>query len=67
MRTNLINMLKSFYMIIKPIGKIIFQFYPKNNLIMEEIGRIIPNNIKLTDNYIIDDPTNFKKGISSYY
>ena len=61
MHTNLINMFNSFSMILKPDAKVIFQFYPKNNLITEEIGRIISDNTKFTGNYIIDNPTNFKK------
>ncbi len=61
MESNLINMLKSFHIILKPGAKAIFQFYPKNKRIMEEIGKIIVKNSKFKGNYIIDNSSNPKK------
>jgi len=61
MRLRLINLTKSFERILKPESKIIFQFYPKNNEIMEEIGKIFTDNTELKGNFVIDNPNNPKK------
>ncbi|MFX1275036.1 MAG: class I SAM-dependent methyltransferase [Promethearchaeota archaeon] len=61
MESNLINMVKSFHIILKPNAKAIFQFYPKNNIIMENIGKIIADNTEFTGNFIIDNLDNPKK------
>ena len=61
MRSNLINLFKSFYKILKPNSKAIIQFYPKNNVIMENIGRIIKKNTNFSGNFIIDNYSNPKK------
>jgi len=61
MNFNLINLIKSFYNVLKPNSKAIFQFYPKNTAIMDSIGKIITNNSRFKGNYIIDNPENPKK------
>ncbi len=61
MRSNLINLFKSFYKILKPNSKAILQFYPKTNAVMENIGRIIKENTQFSGNFIIDNHNNPKK------
>ncbi len=60
-RLDLIGLFKSFYSILKPNGKAVFQFYPKNNAILDAIGNIIAENTKFMGNFIIDNPNNPKK------
>jgi len=60
-RLNLIGLFKSFYSILKPNGKAVFQFYPKNKAILDDIGDIIAENTKFKGNFIIDNPNNPKK------
>jgi len=52
---------KSFFQILKPDSRVIIQFYPKNNEIMEKIGRIIASNTDFEGNFIIDNPKSQKK------
>jgi 18S rRNA (guanine1575-N7)-methyltransferase len=61
MRKRLIKLVKSLEIVVKPKSKAIFQFYPKNNLILEEITRIITDYSNLSGNFIIDNPDNAKK------
>jgi 18S rRNA (guanine1575-N7)-methyltransferase len=61
MKLNLINLIQSFYYVLKPNSKAIFQFYPKNTAVMDSIGKIITNNSSFKGNYIIDNPENPKK------
>ncbi len=61
MENNIINLINSFYRILKPNGKVIFQFYPKNSEFMEIIGVIFKKNNLFTGNYIIDNIKNPKK------
>ena len=61
MRLRLLNLTKSFERILKPESKIVFQFYPKNKEIMEEIGKIFTDNTELIGNFVIDNPNNPKK------
>ena len=61
MRINLSNLAKSFERITKPESEIIFQFYPKNDVILKEIGKIFTQNTSLIGNFIIDNPKNPKK------
>jgi len=61
MQLNLANLAKSFERIIKPKSEMIFQFYPKNDVILKEIGKIITQNTNLDGNFIIDNPKNAKK------
>ncbi len=58
---DLIGLFKSFYSILKPNGKAVFQFYPKNKAILDDIGDIIAENTKFKGNFIIDNPNNPKK------
>ena len=60
-RLDLIGLFRSFYSILKPNGKVVFQFYPKNKTIMDAIGKIIAENTKLRGHFIIDNPNNPKK------
>ncbi len=48
-------------LILKPKGKIIFQFYPKSDTSMHEIGRIFNNTGQFNGNFVIDNPENPKK------
>jgi len=52
---------KSFFHILKPNSRVIFQFYPKNKVLMETIGKIIAVNTGFTGNFIIDNPNQPKK------
>jgi 18S rRNA (guanine1575-N7)-methyltransferase len=61
MHLMLNNLSKSFFQILKPNSKVIFQFYPKNKEIMEEIGKIITQNTTFTGTFIIDNPNKNKK------
>ncbi|MFX0070243.1 MAG: class I SAM-dependent methyltransferase [Candidatus Hermodarchaeota archaeon] len=61
MYTNLLKLVRSIEMVLKPKASAIFQFYPKNNVIMEEIGKIFYDNSHLRGNFIIDNPENVKK------
>jgi len=60
-RLDLIGLFKSFYSILKPNGKAVFQFYPKNKTILDDIGNIVAENTKFKGNFIIDNPNNPKK------
>ncbi|MHA2006472.1 MAG: class I SAM-dependent methyltransferase [Promethearchaeota archaeon] len=55
------NLSKSFFHILKPNTRVIFQFYPKSKMIMENIGKIIADNTDFTGNFIIDNPNRQKK------
>lgn len=61
MKERLVNLSQSLYKILKPNSKAVFQFYPKNNDIMEEIGKIIAENTNFHGNFVIDNPNNPKK------
>jgi 18S rRNA (guanine1575-N7)-methyltransferase len=61
MERDLKNLINSFYRILKPDGRIIIQFYPKNNVIMERIGYLFKKNNHFTGNFIIDNAKNSKK------
>jgi len=61
MHTLLKNLSKSFFHILKPNSRVIFQFYPKNKVLMETIGKIIAVNTGFTGNFIIDNPNQPKK------
>jgi len=60
-RLDLIGLFKSFYSILKPNGKVVFQFYPKSKEIMDEIGKIITQNTQFKGKFIIDNPNNPRK------
>ena len=55
------NLSKSFFQILKPNSRAIFQLYPKSMEIMENIGKIITNNTAFKGNFIIDNPNSPKK------
>jgi len=61
MRINLISLFKSFYAILKPKSKAVFQFYPKSKVILDSIGKIIVENTNFNGNFIIDNPDSPKK------
>jgi SAM-dependent methyltransferase len=61
MKRTLINLAQSLFYILKPKASAIFQFYPKNNEIMEEIGKMIAENTKFKGTFIVDNPNNPKK------
>ena len=61
MRSNLISLFRSFYNILKPHSKALIQFYPLNNVIMENIGKIVRETTQFSGNFIIDNPNNSKK------
>ncbi len=61
MENELNDLINSFYRILKPNGKIIFQFYPKNNFIMEKIGSAFKKNNLFEGNFIIDHIKSPKK------
>jgi len=58
---DLINLFKSFYTILKPKGKAIFQFYPKNKNVLDSIGDIIAKHTSFNGNFVIDNPNSPKK------
>jgi len=58
---DLIGLFKSFYTILKPKGKVVFQFYPKNKIVLDNIGDIIAKNTNFNGNFIIDNPDSPKK------
>ena len=55
------NLSKSFFHILKPNSRVIFQFYPKNKVLMETIGKIIADNTEFIGNFVIDNPNQNKK------
>ncbi len=61
MRNQLVNLARYFHDILKPNSKAVFQFYPQNDAIMKEIGKIFSNNANFTGNFVIDNPNNPKK------
>jgi 18S rRNA (guanine1575-N7)-methyltransferase len=61
MRNKVINLFGTFEKILKSNSKMVFQFYPKTDEIMKEIGKIIADNTSLDGNFIIDNPDSPKK------
>lgn len=61
MEDLLIKLTKRFYQTLKNNGKTIFQFYPKNNSILERIGKIFIRETNFNGNFVIDNPNNPKK------
>jgi len=57
----LINLAKSVYSILKPDTKAIFQFYPKNDVLMNFIGKIFVDNTPFKGSFMIDNPNSPKK------
>lgn len=58
---DLIGLFKSFYTILKPKGRVVFQFYPKNKTVLDNIGDIVAKNTNFNGNFIIDNPDSPKK------
>ena len=58
---KLINLAKVMETILKPKASAIFQFYPKNDLIMKQIGEFFVKHTNLDGNFIIDNPNTPKK------
>lgn len=61
MENNLYNLINSFHRILKPNGKVIFQFYPKTKNIMEKIGSTFKKKDFFEGNFIIDNIKSPKK------
>ncbi len=61
MKDQIISLAKSFYFILKPKKKVIFQFYPKNKEILDKIGKIFVKETDFDGQFIIDNPKNPKK------
>jgi len=61
MENDLNNLINFFYRILKPNGKIIIQFYPKNIVIMERIGSLFKKNDFFSGSFIVDNIENPKK------
>ena len=49
------------YNVLKPHSKAIFQFYPKNNTIMQEVGSLFIETTQFSGGFIIDNPDSSKK------
>ena len=61
MKEKLIKLAHSLFNALKPKCSAIFQFYPKNNNIMEDIGKLFTEHTKFQGNFVIDNPNNPKK------
>ena len=61
MEKNLVKLMEDFYRILKPQGKIVFQFYPKNDQIMDRIGSLFKRSNFFSGKYIIDNLKNPRK------
>ena len=61
MYSMLKNLSISFYKILKPNGRVVIQFYPKNKEIMDNTGKIIVKHTDFSGNFIIDNPNRQKK------
>jgi len=61
MHNLLKNLSKFFFYVLKPDSRVVFQFYPKNKVIMEAIGKTIADNTGFRGNFIIDNPNLNKK------
>ena len=55
-RVDLTNLAMSLYSVLKPKSKAVFQFYPKNNLLMKEVGKIFADYTEFDGHFIIDNP-----------
>ena len=61
MKNNLINLITYFYSILRNNSRAVIQFYPKNDEIMSNIGKMIAEKTKFIGEYIIDNPQNPRK------
>lgn len=55
------NLAKSVYLVLKSQSKAIFQFYPKNDIMMDLIGKIFVENAPFNGGFMIDNPNSPKK------
>ena len=55
------SLAKDVYNVLKPTSKAIFQFYPKNDSIMKEIGKGFMDATQFEGGFIIDNPNSAKK------
>jgi len=55
------NLAKSVYSILKPQSKAIFQFYPKNDMMMDLIGKMFIEHTPFRGGFMIDNPNSPKK------
>ncbi|MFX1567842.1 MAG: class I SAM-dependent methyltransferase [Promethearchaeota archaeon] len=55
------NMSKSFFNILKPNSRVVIQFYPKNEKILENIGKVIKKSTAFYGHFIIDNPNSQRK------
>jgi SAM-dependent methyltransferase len=60
-KVDLINLFTMFYKILKPKGRAVFQFYPKNKKVLDDIGDLISKNTQFNGNFVIDNPNSPKK------
>jgi SAM-dependent methyltransferase len=61
MENNFIELITSFYTILKFNSKIVFQFYPKNSKLMDKMKALINSNTEFDGGFVIDNPNNPKK------
>lgn len=61
MEMNFINLIIRFYEILKIGSKIVFQFYPKSDRILDKIANLIIRETEFKGGFIIDNPKNPKK------
>jgi len=61
MEMNFINLITRFYEILKRGSKIVFQFYPKSDRILDKMGNLITRETQFEGGFIIDNPKNPKK------
>lgn len=61
MERNFTNLITSFYEILKYGSKTVFQFYPKNDIILNNIKNIISRETEFQGGFIIYNPENPKK------
>jgi 18S rRNA (guanine1575-N7)-methyltransferase len=58
---KLIDLVKSFYFILKTKSKVVIQLYPKTSEILKKIGEHFTKYSNFTGNIVIDNPHNPKK------
>ncbi len=58
---NFTQLISTLYKILKYDSKVIFQFYPKNDLILKHMKEIIIRKTKFKGGFLIDNPNNPKK------
>ncbi|TXT62504.1 MAG: SAM-dependent methyltransferase [Promethearchaeota archaeon] len=61
MERNFIILIKSFHKVLKFGSKIVFQFYPKSDHVLDKIGEIISRETPFQGGFIIDNPESPKK------